>query len=66
MYHTAGAKLEPAAVLAGGASLAAADKAVYVKLKSGLHKREKSRTQADLYIALKYLRKHGLHEEYKV
>ena len=40
--HSAGAKLKPAAVLTGRASLTAADKAVDVKLKARLNEREEA------------------------
>ena len=60
--HTARAKLNPAGTVAGGAALAAADVAADVKLKARLNEREEARAQANLYVLLKDLRKHGLHE----
>lgn len=42
MYHAAGAKLKPAGILAGGAALAAADKALDIKLEAGLDEREEA------------------------
>ena len=64
--HAAGAKLEPAGILARGAALAAAYKALDIKLKARLDEREKARTQPDGDILLEHLREHGLHKVDKV
>ena len=64
--HTAGTKLEPARILAGGAALTAAYLAVDIKLKAGLDEREKSRAKSYLDVTLEDLGEHGLHEVDKV
>ena len=66
MYHAAGAKLKPAGILAGGAALAAADKALDIKLEAGLDERKEAGAQAHRDILLKDLGEHGFHEIYEV
>ena len=66
MYHAAGAKLKPAGILAGGAALAAADKALDIKLEAGLNEREEAGAQAHRDILLENLGEHRLHEIDKV
>ena len=62
MDHATGAQLQPAAVLAGGAALAAADLAADIQLEAGFHEGEEAGTQADLQaVVVKDLAEHGLH-----
>ena len=61
--HAAGAKLQPAGVLAGGAALAAADLTVDVKLKAGLDEGEKSGTESDLNVTSEHLLPDGGYDD---
>ena len=64
--HTAGTKLKPARVLAGGTAVTTANLTVDVKLKAGLDEGEEAGTQTNLNILLKYLGEHSLHKVNKV
>ena len=66
MNHTAGAKLKPARVLAGGTALTAANLTVDVKLEAGLDEGEEAGAKSDLNVTLEHLGEHSLHKVDKV
>ena len=64
--HTAGTKLKPARVLAGGTAVTAANLTVDIKLKAGLDEGEEAGTKSYLNVTLEDLGEHSLHKVYKV